>query len=280
LSKTAAGRPASIMRGPMEKTESAACRLRVAVYAAIFLLLACSLSAEQLPVRFMEGEIHAFVALRNLKGAVVASGDLIQNVRRDKVTTRLEIHFKDGSLHDETAVLSQRGRFRLLSDHMIETGPSFDSPIELWIDALKGQVRIRDMREGKGDISTQHVVLPADLANGIVFVLAKNIPPTAATTTLSILVATPKPRVVKLTIGGQEEDTFLVEGSKRQAKHYLAKVEIGGIAGVVAPLVGKEPPNTDLWVLEGEAPALLRAQGPLSGDSPVWRIELTCPVWP
>ena len=32
------------------------------------------------------------------------------------------------------------------------------------------------------------------------------------------------------------------------ATHYVLKVEIGGLAGVVAPLVGKQPPDSHVWI--------------------------------
>jgi hypothetical protein len=264
----------------MPKPELIRSKLLGILLLSLVLLQAHALRAEQVRVQYLEGVTHGFLVLRTLDGTVVASGDLVQSVQKDLVTTQLEIHFNDGSLHEETAVFSQRGSFRLWTDHMLEKGPTFKSPIEVWIDARNGQVTIRDLKDGKDKSSTQHVDLPGDLANGIIFILVKNIPKGAQQTTVSMLAATPKPRVVKLTITGQGEDTFLVEGTKRKARHYLAKVEIGGAAGVVAPLVGKQPPDTHLWVLEGEAPTFLRAQGPLGGDTPVWRTELASPVWP
>ena len=49
------------------------------------------------------------------------------------------------------------------------------------------------------------------------------------------------------------------------------------------PLVswGKKPPNLRAWVLAKDAPALVRWDGPLNTDGPVWRMELAIPaVWP
>jgi hypothetical protein len=54
-----------------------------------------------------------------LEGDTLADGDLIQVAHGDRVTCRLVFHFKDGSIHDETAVFSQRRNFRLLSDHLV-----------------------------------------------------------------------------------------------------------------------------------------------------------------
>ena len=49
---------------------------------------------------------------------------------------------------------------------------------------------------------------------------------------------------------------------------------------MVAPLVGKAPPNIDLWVIGGLAPTFVREKGPTYQDGPILTIELTSPVWP
>lgn len=54
--------------------------------------------------------------------------------------------------------------------------------------------------------------------------------------TVTMLAATPKPRIVKLALSARGEDTFSVGKASYKAARYLAKVEIG-VAGVVAPLV-------------------------------------------
>ena len=95
-----------------------------------------------------------------------------------------------------------------------------------------------------------------------------------------MLVATPKPRVVKLMISPQGEDPFTIAGSARKAVRFEVKVDIGGAAGLVAPIVGKQPPDTHIWILEGEAPAFVKSEGPMFEGGPLWRIELTSPVWP
>jgi hypothetical protein len=56
--------------------------------------------------------------------------------------------------------------------------------------------------------------------------------------------------------------------------HYVVKPEIGGLSGVLAPLVGKQPPDTHVWILEGAAPAFVKSEGPLYVGGPVWRIEV------
>jgi hypothetical protein len=59
----------------------------------------------------------------------------------------------------------------------------------------------------------------------------------------------------------------------------IIKVEIGGVAGLVSSLVGKQPQDTHVWILGGDAPAFVKLEGPLYQGGPTWRIEPTSPVW-
>ena len=90
-------------------------------------------------------------------------------------------------------------------------------------------------------------------------------------------VASTKPRVVKLRITPAQEKTVRVGPLTYNAQHYIVQVKVPGAAGVVAPLLGKQPPNIHLWVLKSEAPTFIEFEGPLSEDNPVWRIELAAP---
>jgi hypothetical protein len=236
----------------------------------------------QIVVRHAEGLVHGFLLLSTMEGKPLAEGDLIQTSRGNRVSSNLVFRFKDGSLHDETAVFSQRGNFRLLSYHLVQNGPSFHSPIELSIDASSGQVTIRYTDdEGKEKTATDHMKLPLDVANGMIFTLLKNVPPNGTQPmTMSMVVATPKPRLVKLAGAPQGQEPFSVGGSQRVATHYVLKVEVGGVSGMIAPLLGKQPPDIHVWILEGEAPAFVKSESQLYLGGPIWRIELVSPVWP
>jgi hypothetical protein len=122
--------------------------------------------------------------------------------------------------------------------------------------------------------------LPADLANGMMTVLLKNVGAKNLPPTVSYVAATPKPRLVKMVISAAGVDSFSIAGSSRRATHYVLKVEIGGLAGVLAPILGKQPPDNHVWILEGGAPAFVKSEGPLYLGGPSWRIELASPVWP
>jgi hypothetical protein len=239
-----------------------------------------AMPAASVPVRYTEGLVRGFLALRTLEGNTIADGELLQFARGDRVTSRLLFRFRDGSVHDETAVFSQRRVFRLLSDHLVQKGPAFQRPMDVLIDGPTGRVTVRYTEEGKEKVTTDRLQLPPDVSNGLVLTLLKNIRPEAPRTSLSMVAATPKPRLVKLAITPQGEEPFLIGGSRLRATHYVVRVEIGGVAGLVAPLLGKQPPDTHVWILGGEAPAFVKSEGPLYLGGPIWRVELTTPLWP
>lgn len=231
-------------------------------------------------VRYTEGLLRGFLVLRAMDGNILAQGDLEQVARGERVTSKLSLHFKDGSLHEEYVVYSQRPSFRVLSYRLVQKGPAFKVPMEMKIESSTGQVTVRYTdSDGKEKVESERLQLPPDLANGMLPILLKNIPSGAKQTTVSYVAATPKPRLVKMVISPEGEGTFLAGGSSRKATQYLIKVEIGGIAGLLAPLVGKQPQDTHAWVLGGDAPAFVKLEGPLFLGGPSWRIELASPVW-
>jgi hypothetical protein len=85
---------------------------------------------------------------------------------------------------------------------------------------------------------------------------------------------------VKLAITPGGEETFTIVQSRRKAMRYDINVEIGGLTGWLAELLGKKPPPIHVWILGGEAPAFVKSEGQLYMGGPVWRIELASPVWP
>ena len=124
-----------------------------------------------------------------------------------------------------------------MSDRLIEKGPTFEHPTETSIDASTGQVIVRYTDDdGKEKMSNDRLKLPTDLANGLIPILMTNVQPRAPRTTVSLLEATPKPRLVKLAIAPAGEESFSAGGWIRVATRYSLKIEIGGVAGVVAPL--------------------------------------------
>jgi len=257
-------------------------RLRIClVILMLFWALQPTAKADPVLVRSVAGTIHGFLELLSEDGQVVASGDSFQVVRGNRVTSRTVFHFKDGSIDDETTVFSQRHSFQLISDHRIQKGPSFPHPTDVLINAQTGEVTVHSTgKDGKEEVKTDHLDLPPDLANGLVPVMLQNLPSTAPVTTVSMVVVTPKPRLVKLVISNIGDDKCFVAGSSRKAIRYDIKVNLGGVAGVVAPIIGKAPPDIQIWTIGGDATTFARERGPLYPEGPMMTIQLASPTWP
>jgi hypothetical protein len=95
-----------------------------------------------------------------------------------------------------------------------------------------------------------------------------------------MVVAAPKPRLVKVAISPQGEEPFSLAGSRRKAMRFVLKIELGGVTGMVAALIGKAPSEIQMWIIGGIAPAFVREEGPLYQGGPLWTIQLTSPIWP
>jgi len=257
-------------------------RTGLALLCAVQLLFChCIASAQSVVVRNAEGVVHGFLLLRALDGTTIAEGELNQTSVADRVTSRLTFHFKDGSLHEETAVYSQRQRFKLIRSHLVQKGPSFPTPMDFVVDVARSTATARYQDDdGKQKVESEHLKAQPDLANGLIMTLVKNLDPKVKETTVSMVAATPKPRLVKVVISAEGEDAFTVGGNTHRATRYVLKPELGGIAGIVAPIIGKQPPDALIWILRGDAPAFLKAENTFYVGGPVWRIELTSPAWP
>jgi hypothetical protein len=252
-----------------------------ACLAVVGLLAPPILRSDDVLVRHNRGALRGFLVLRNTDGAMIADGEASQVASGSRVTTKTQFHFKDGSTYQETAVFSQSKSFRLQNYHLIQRGPSFPNPVEVFMDCVRGQVEVRS-QDDKGDnkVNKQHMDLPPDLGNGILFALFENMQPGSPKTTVSLLATTPKPRIVRVNITPTgTKDPFWIGNSRYDATRYVLKIDIGGVAGKVAPLVGKQPPDSEVWILDGSPPLVVKFKGQLFEGGPVWQMELTSPNW-
>ena len=243
------------------------------------LSIATAAGADPIPVKHASGEVHAFLVVRNDEGKLLGYGD-DTNVRAGKVwRSRLTLHFFDGSLSDDTTFYTQGAKLHLLTDHLIQKGPSFKKPTDTTIDMAKGQVTWHEQKDGKDEEQTDAIDLPEDLANGMLPMLLQNVPAGMDEVKVGYIVTTPKPRLVKLAIHREGQVNFRVAGSRHPATHFRIHIEIGGIEGVVAPVIGKEPPDYGAWISAGEAPTFLKMRGILYEGGPIWTLQLTSPEW-
>ena len=257
--------------------------MQVTLYAVSALILAVGallpVGAQPVHVRHPQFTQHGLLTLRSQTGKFVASGDLITIAHGNEVHSRLALHFLDGSLDEEDTIYRQDGVFRLLRDHHIQKGPSYEHPVETVIDMATQQVTTRTWKDGKEETRTEHMDLPADLANGLCANVLLNYPPGAPEIHVSYLAGGEKPRLVDLGIRPDGADHFMLGGLRRTSVRYNVHTSIGGVTGVVAQWLGKQPPDMKFWMLSGEVPQFLRFDGPLSLDGPVWTLALAAPEW-
>lgn len=250
----------------------------------VFLLFFAGMSlrfapAEPIPARHKQGSMHGFLLLKSADGKVIGVGEVVQVAQRTRVRSRLVFHFRDGSVDEESTEFLEQGMLRLVSDHHVQKGPSFPMPLDVTISGATGQVSWQESKGGKSTLKTEHMQLPDDLANGMIPVVVENLSSNAAETKVSYLANDPKPRLVKLCFKPEEPGSFTVGWLRYSAARYNIHVELGGLTGVIAPFVGKQPADSHGWVIPGEVPTFAKIQGPLYDGGPVWTVELVSPEW-
>ena len=242
---------------------------RAGLVAALLLLPLTPAVAAPVTVRFPEGVTRAFPSLSTLDGRKIAHGDLVQMVRGDRVVSRMTFRFKDGSLYDEMVAFSQRDVFTLLSYRIVQRGPSFPETLEASVDRETETytVRHRVDEDSPEEVLSGRFTMPDDAYNGMLSLVLRNLAPQAPET-VSMVAFTPRPRVVKLSMMPVAEDPVLVSDAPMRAVRY----HIRPLLGFFASLLVVDIPDVRVWVLPGEVPAFLRAEGPLYFMGPIWRI--------
>lgn len=252
----------------------------IAIVLACVVLIATSAMPDQVAVHFPQGSTNGLLLVRSVNGKAIGNGDLTETVHGDRVTCKFSLHFDDGSQYEETTEFSEKGKFRVLTYHMTQKGPSFRQAIEMTMNAETGDVSVQTTDDnGKQNSWSRQMKIPADVANGIVPFLASNLTPSDPKASVTMVAATPKPRLVQLTIAPEGTESFPLDGTKIEATRYAVKVDLGGLIGPVAKVTGRQPPDTILWVLRSKVPTFLMAQETFVGG-PVCRIQLASPSMP
>ena len=115
--------------------------------------------------------------------------------------------------------------------------PTFPRPLEMSIDTGKGEVVVRYTDVGQQKIESENMRIEPDVANGFVLTLLKKVRPAAPPKFLTYIGATPKPQAVKLEVSIAGRERFSSGATSRIATHYVLKVDIGGLKGVIAQLL-------------------------------------------
>jgi hypothetical protein len=236
--------------------------------AVMFLFVVATAQAEPIAVRYQEGVVRAFPVLRSVTSEQLAQGDFVQVARGDHVMTRLIFRFADGSLHDETVVFSQRDVFTLLSYRIVQRGPVFPETLEASIDRETRGYEVRYRADEESPEEPLSGTFAADAYNGVLSMMVKNMPP-GVSETVTMVAFTPKPRVVQLQLLPLAKEHALVGEAALPVTRYHVRPQLGLFASLLVTAI----PDVRIWVLLGEAPAFLRAEGPLYFMGPIWRIE-------
>jgi hypothetical protein len=254
---------------------------RISAFVLLGLFPQCpGLRAQPVPATFKQGSLHGFLLLESQDGKVIAVGDQMNTVRGELIRSELAFHFRDGSIDDEVAYFRQGKTFALVRDHHVQKGPSFPQPLDMSVDVATGQVTWQSLKDGKNGTETRHMDLPPDLVNGMVPLAIENFPAGSAEFTASYLAADPDPRIVQFSIKREGEDRMEMGGTSRQAARFSVHIEIGGVAGAVAPILGKEPADITIWATEDAVPVVIRTEGALCLKGPIWNAVFASPVWP
>ncbi len=237
-------------------------------------------AAAPVRVRWPEGVTRGFVVVRSVEGAELGDGELQQTLVGRLVDSRLTLRFADGSRREEQTVFSQAGVFRLERYRLLQQGRSFPG-LDATFERKTGRytATARETPGGAAERASGRLDLPADVYPGLTVTLIRNLT-TRDDATVQTVAFTPKPWLLKMILHRETEEPITIAGRTATAIRYLVKLELGGLTGVVAPLVGKAPPTLRYWVIGGTIPVFARFEGPMFLNGPVWRVEQALPRWP
>ena len=228
-------------------------RSRSLVAAFLTIMISTAAPAEQIPVKHVQLARHEFMVARSETGKIIARVEFTEDVRGDEVMISLTYNFVDGSIDDETTTYRQQGTFKLVRNHHIQKGPFFAKPIDFAVEAATGIATSRTAdKDGKIHVESEHIDLPDDLANGFVGTLLLNVPPKTTPFRVGILAPVFGGRLIRIVISPEGEQPFQKSGQPLKATVFRIHPELGGILGMIATLVGLQPKDVMVWILEGE----------------------------
>jgi hypothetical protein len=232
-------------------------------------------AAEPILVKHIQRPMRRFLEARSEDGKMVARGEFTQVVQGDEVTMHLTYKFVDGSIDDETTTYRQQGKFRLVRNHHIQKGPFFAKPSDYEVEGATGIATSQTVdKSGNVHVETHHIDLPDDVANGFVGTLLLNVAQNTAPFRVGILAPVGAGRLIRILVSTEGEQPFRMGGQALKATVFRVHPELGGVVGVIARLIGLQPKDVMVWVVEGEDPAVVRIVGQLGGYGPVVSSEL------
>lgn len=223
-------------------------------------------------MRELMGTSRAFLLIRDDGNKIVGRGEFTQTSRANHVLSTLSLHFKDGSIDEETAQFTQGKTLRLVKDHHVQKGPRFPKSLDMTIDA-NGNISESSVDDDKTKSDAKQEKLPPDVTNGMIGAALLNLAPHFTERKFSFVAPNTKGRIIQLKVTPERSDSFAIAETRVKADVYRIHYELGGVTGVIALLVGKQPPDAFVWVTSG-VPSLVREQAALYNGGPTYSLEL------
>jgi len=234
-------------------------------------------AAAPVATRRRQEPMRRFFVLKSVDGRILANGEEVTAEEGGHVRSDLAFRFLDGSLDEQITTFTQDGVFRLIHDHHVQKGPSFPTPLDMTVDVPTGTVTWHEWKDGQDQVSSVHLTMPDDVANGLVPLLTENVPPGPAPLDVSWIALAGRPILVTLSIQPDAAPSPAHAPALEHANRYLLHVELHGLAMLVAPLINRQPADLHVWVSDAAQPSFLQLQGPFYQAGPVWTVESVDP---
>ena len=182
--------------------------------------------AAPVPVRFHEGTLHGFLTVSSETGSQLGHGHLLQTLHDGSVDSRMILTFDDGSLFDEQVTFTQANVFTMRRYRVVQQGPAFDVDMEGVLDRKTERYRVITRNRERNEVDTLEgpLEMPADVYNGMVVIIAKNLRNDAGAT-IRIAAFTPEPRLIELAMVPAGGPQVLLGDRPQKTTHYVVKAQ-------------------------------------------------------
>jgi hypothetical protein len=243
----------------------------------VAMFLACAFPAGAVELRYPEGTLRGFPAVRDQKGHLVADGTLTQWIEQGKLRVLATFRFRDGRRVQEKAVLAQTPELAQLRWEWEERRG--DEVLRSFSVDLETGRALASKRKDNGEVEHWEENLEDARKTGRAFAglgfmyAIKNLTDEldrGEQVQLTAVAFTPKPRTVTVTVRRDLVGELTMAGRKLPAERFQIHPDVPSVAKIFV-----KAPDLYLWFYRPSPPAFLRADIPLAEPSdPVVRIEV------
>jgi hypothetical protein len=141
-------------------------------------------------------------------------------------------------------------------------------------------VRTKSHKDGREEVLEGTLDLPADVYNGMVLTIEKNLAK-GARENRSYRGVHPPRRASSSSRWRRQASTRCWSADSRRPQSTTRSIpSLGSWLKLFATLLGRMPADYHVWIATDDVPAFVRFEGPLNPTGPAWRIELTSQRWP